>query len=180
MSLGSQLPVQSTSIFLPNRSGLCLIDAAPWIAASWFLTANISPLPLDAGEALVDGIHARSVHAWLGDGRMIAHNCFTDADLALQRGNLSISYDWWDPGTFSVQANIAQGNGWAFLPSEAAFHLVAETAYGRIGNDFDDSAVARPVFAEAAKIDMLVNGGGKAAIKVGTTNGDIKIVEANP
>jgi hypothetical protein len=181
-----EVSVQQTSVSinvkLPPKPKWALFDRSGTVDCTIVVpaTANVSQLRLDAGEVLVDGMHGPSVHAWLGDGRMIAHNCFTDADFALQRGNLSISYDWWEPGTFSVQANLAQGNAWAFLPSEAAFHLVAETAYGRIGNDFDDPAVARPVFAEAAKIDMSVNGGGKAAIKVVTTNGDIKIVEANP
>jgi hypothetical protein len=143
-------------------------------------TANISQLRLDAGEVFLDGMHGRNVHAWLGDGRMSAHNCFADTNLALQRGNLAISYDWWDPGTFSVRADIARGSAWAFLPSNAAFHLVAETAHGRIANDFDDPAIARPTSAEATKIDALVQGGRKAAIKLHTVNGDIKIVEANP
>jgi hypothetical protein len=143
-------------------------------------TANISQLCLVAGEVLVDGMHGPSVHAWLGDGRMLAHNCFTKIDLALQRGNLTFSYDWWEHGTFSVHANIAQGNAWAFLPSESAFHLVAETAHGKIGNDFDNLAVERTSSAATAKIDMLVNGGGQAAIEIRAADGDIKIVEANP
>ena len=143
-------------------------------------TANVSQLRLVAGEVLVDGMRGPSVHASLGDGRMLAHNCFTKIELALQRGNLTLSYDWWEHGTFSVHANIAQGNAWAFLPSESAFHLVAETAHGRIGNDFDNLAVERTASAAAAKIDMLVNGGGQAAIKMRAADGDIKIVEANP
>jgi hypothetical protein len=111
---------------------------------------------------------------------MLAHNCFTRIDLVLQRGNLTVSYDWWEHGTFSVHANIAQGTAWAFLPSESAFHLVAETAHGKIGNDFDNLAFERMASAAAAKIDMLVNGGGQAAIKMRAADGDIKIVEANP
>ncbi len=125
----------------------------------------------------MDGMRGPSVHASLGDGRMLAHNCFTKIDLALQRGNLAVSYDWWEHGTFSVHAVIAKGNAWAFLPSESAFHLVAETAHGRIANDFDNLAVERTA---SAKIDMLVNGGGQAAIKMRAADGDIKIVEANP
>ena len=125
-------------------------------------------------------MHGRSVHAWLGDGRMVAHNCFTDSDLALQRGNLSLSYDWWGPGRFTIQADIGRGNAWAFLPSKAAFYLVAETAHGRVASDFDDAPVARAASAGAEKIDTLVNGGGEAAIKVRTANGDVMIVEANP
>jgi hypothetical protein len=143
-------------------------------------TAGISQLRLVAGEVLVDGMRGPSVHASLGDGRMLAHNCFTKIDLALQRGNLTVSYDWWEYGTFSVHANIAKGNAWAFLPSESAFHLVAETAHGRIANDFDNLAVERTASAAAAKIDMLINGGGQAAIKMRVADGDIKIVEANP
>jgi hypothetical protein len=143
-------------------------------------TASISQLRLVAGEVVVDGMRGPSVHAWLGDGRMLAHNCFTRIDLALQRGNLTLSYDWWEHGTFSVHANIAQGSAWAFLPSDSAFHLVAETARGKIGNDFDNLAVERTASAAPAKIDMLVNGGGQAAIKMRAADGDIKIVEANP
>jgi hypothetical protein len=143
-------------------------------------TASISQLRLVAGEVLVDGMRGPSVHAWLGDGRILAHNCFTRIDLALRRGNLTLSYDWWEYGTFSVHANIGQGSAWAFLPSESAFHLVAETAHGKIGNDFDNLAVERTPSARPAKIDMLVNGGGQAAIKMRAADGDIKIVEANP
>jgi len=139
-------------------------------------TAEISALRLNAGEVLVDGMRGGGVHAWLGDGRMFAHNCFTDIDLALQRGNLAISYDWWEHETFSAQANIARGNAWVFLPPDAAVHLAAETGYGKISSDFENPAVARPTLARAAKIDTLVHGGGKAAIKVRTANGDIKVM----
>jgi hypothetical protein len=143
-------------------------------------TACIAQLRLVAGEVLVDGMRGPSVHAWLCDGRMLSHNCFSKIDLAMQRGNLSFSYDWWEHGTFSVHANIVQGNAWAFLPSASAFHLVAETARGKISNDFDNLAVERTAASAAAKIDMLVNGGGQAAIEMRAADGDIKIVEANP
>jgi hypothetical protein len=172
----------SINVKLPPKPTWALFDRSGTVDCTIVLpaTANLSVLRLDAGELLVDGMHGRSVHAWLGDGRIFAHNCFTDVDLALQRGNLAVSYDWWEPGTFSVQANIGRGNASAFLPTDAAFHLIAETAYGKIGNDFDNPAVTRPTSAEATKIDMLVHGGGNTAIKVRTANGDIKIVEANP
>jgi hypothetical protein len=143
-------------------------------------TANIPLLRLNAGEVLVDGMHGPNVRARLGDGRMFAQNCFTDIDLVLRRGNLFLTYDWWEHGTFSVQATVARGNASVFVPSKAAFHLVAETAHGKIGNDFDNPAIARPKFAEAAKINTLVHGGGNTAIKVRAANGDINIVEANP
>ena len=143
-------------------------------------TASISQLRLVAGEVLVDGMRGPNVNAWLGDGRMLAHNCFTKIDLVLHRGNLTLSYDWWEHGPFSVHANITQGNAWAFLPSESAFHLVAEATHGKISNDFDNLAVERTAASVAAKIDMLVNGGGQPPIEIRAAEGDIRIVEANP
>lgn len=172
----------SINVKLPPKPRLALFDRSGTVDCTIVVpaTANISLLRLNAGEVFVDGMHGRSVHARLGDGRMFAHNCFSDTDLVLRRGNLTISYDWWEHGPFSVWANIAQGDAWAFLPGDATFHLAAETAYGRIDNDFDDLPVARSAFAGPAKIDMLVHGGGKAGFKMRTASGDIKIMEANP
>jgi len=172
----------SINVKLPPKPKWALFDRSGTVDCTIVVpaTANISQLRLNAGEVLVDGMHGRSVRAWLGDGRMFAHNCFTDIDLALRRGNLTVSYDWWDPGRFTIQADIGRGNAWAFLPSKAAFHLVAETGHGRVASDFDDAPVARAASAGPANIDALVNGGGQAAIKVRTVNGDVKIVEANP
>jgi hypothetical protein len=178
--------VQSTTVSIdtkfPPKPRWALFDRSGTVDYTIVLpaTANISQLRLVAGEVLVDGMHGPGVHAWLGDGRMLAHNCFTRIDLVLQRGNLTVSYDWWEHGMFSVHANIAQGSAWAFLPSDSAFHLVAETVHGKIANDFDNLAGERTSSAAAAKIDMLVNGGGQAAIKMRAADGDIKIVEANP
>jgi hypothetical protein len=178
--------VQSTTVSIhskfPPKPRWALFDRSGTVDYTIVLpaTASISQLRLVAGEVLVDGMRGPNVHAWLGDGRMLAHNCFSKIDLILQRGNLSLSYDWWEHGTFSIHANIAQGNAWAFLPSESAFHLVAETGHGTIANDFDNLAVERTAASAAAKIDRLINGGGQAAIKMRVADGDIKIVEANP
>lgn len=172
----------SINVKLPPRPKWALFDRSGTVDCTVVVpaTADLSGLRLDAGEVFLDGMRGRGVHAWLGDGHMIVHNCFCDVDLALQRGNLSVSYDWWEHGTFSVQANVARGNTWAFIPTNAAFHLIAETAYGKIGNDFEDPPVARPAFAGSTKIDMLVHGGGQSGIKVRTAIGDIRIIEANP
>jgi hypothetical protein len=140
-------------------------------------TASISQLSLDAGEVLVDGMRGERVHFRLGDGRMIVKNCFTNMNLALQRGNLTLSYDWWEHGNFLVQANIAEGNAWAFLTSQAAFHLLARATRGKITSDFDNAGQQS---AGATKIDQFVNGGGQVTIKMRIERGNIKIMEANP
>jgi len=139
-------------------------------------TTDVSNLDLDAGEILLDGMRGRTTRARLGEGRMLARNCFTNLDLAVRRGNLIMSYDWWEQSKFSVEAGIAQGNAWAYLPSDAAFHLLAK-AVGKISSDFESTA---PASNAGMQIDALVNGGGDATIKVRVAKGNIKIVESNP
>ena len=127
------------------------------------------------------GFDARPrVHARLNDGRIFARNCFTNMDLTVKRGTLALSYEWWQKEKFSAQATIIQGNAWVWLPSEAAFHLLAHAAHGKIANDFNNLPVSANSSAREMKIDQIINGGGSATIKVRVEKGDIKIAEANP
>ena len=87
-------------------------------------TANILGLDLDAGEVLVDGMRGQTTRARLGEGRMFARNCFTNLDLAVRRGNLILSYDWWEKGTFTARGESRTGKRmgvsscrWRFPPS---------------------------------------------------------------
>jgi hypothetical protein len=141
-------------------------------------TASLSRLELGDGEVLVDGMRGQSVQARMGNGRMFAHNCFSNVALTVDRGTLTLAYDWWEPERFSVQANITRGNAWAFLPSDAAGHLIAETGDGQITNDFAESAERGT--KEIAKIDMFIRDGSETAITMRAREGNIKIVEANP
>jgi hypothetical protein len=141
-------------------------------------TANLARLELGAGEVFVDGLRGQRVHARLGSGRMFAHNCFGNVALTLDRGTLTLGYDWWEPGEFSIEANVTHGNAWAFFPGDIACHLVAETGHGKIESDFRDST--ERVTKEITKIDTLIEGGGEAAVTMRMNEGNIKIVEANP
>jgi hypothetical protein len=142
-------------------------------------TANISQLDLDAGEVLVDGMHGPTTRARLGEGRIFARNCFTNLDLAMRRGTVIVSYDWWEGGKFSAQADIAQGNIWAYIPGDAAFHLLAKATHGKIASDFTNITIAEPASAAGMKIDTVVNGGGEATVKIRAAEGNIEIVEAD-
>jgi hypothetical protein len=141
-------------------------------------TANLARLELGAGEVFVDGLRGQRVHARLGSGQMFAHNCFGNVALTLDRGTLTLAYDWWEPEKFSIQTNIAHGNAWAFFPADIAYHLVAETGHGKIESDFWDSTERGT--KEITKIDTLIEGGGEAAVTMRMKQGNIKIVEANP
>ncbi len=143
-------------------------------------TASISALDLNAGEVLLDSMHGREVHVRLGDGRIFARNCFTNLDLTMNRGTLTVGYDWWEQEEFSTHVNVGQGNAWFFLPSDARFHLLARAVHGKIANDFNNIPLTANTSAREMNIDQIINGGGAATINVRVEKGDIKIAEANP
>jgi len=141
-------------------------------------TIRISKLELTNGEVQLDGIRGEEAHAQLGNGRLFAHNCFGNLDLHLKTGNLAIAYEWWEDSEFSIRATVEDGNAFAYIPSDAAFHLIAHTATGKIANDFTEKEqrTAEPI----NKIDMLVGGGGKTTFQFETQDGNVKIAEHNP
>jgi hypothetical protein len=143
-------------------------------------TASISALDLNAGEVLLDSMRGPGVRARLNDGRIFARNCFTNLNLAVNRGTLALSYEWWQKEQFSAHATMIQGNAWVWFPSEAAFHLLARAAHGKIANDFNNLPLTANSSAREMKIDQIINGGGAATISVRVDKGDIKIAEANP
>jgi DUF4097 and DUF4098 domain-containing protein YvlB len=141
-------------------------------------TIRISKLELTNGEVQLDGMRSEEAHAQLGNGRLFAHNCFGNLDLHLKTGNLAIAYEWWEDIEFSIRATIRDGNAFAYIPTDAAFHLIAHTATGKIANDFaeQEQRTAEPI----NKIDMLVGGGEKTIFQFETQDGNIKIAEHNP
>jgi hypothetical protein len=141
-------------------------------------TADISRLELGNGAVLVEGMRGQTLHAQLKRGRMLARNCFSNAIFSLGRGPLTLAYDWWEPGKFSIQANVANGNALAFFPGTAAFHLIAEAPHGKVANDFVERKQARA--KERSKVDTLVHDGGEAVIRLHATEGNIKMVRTSP
>jgi hypothetical protein len=142
-------------------------------------TATISALDLNAGEVFLDSMRGPKVHARLNDGRIVARNCFTNLDLTMNRGTLTLGYDWWEQKRFSAHVNVGQGNAWVFLPTDAGFHLLARSAHGKIANDFNDVPSAANSSGSEMKIDEIVNGGWWATIQIRVDKGNIKIAEAN-
>jgi len=173
LSIITKFPPQPNWAF-SDRSGT--VDCTVVLPA----TARISVLELSAGEVLLDSMRGPEVRAQLNDGRIFARNCFTNLDLTMNRGMLTLGFDWWEQEQFSTQVNVGQGNAWVFLPTEAAFHLIARAAHGKIANDFNNVPLTVNSSAPEMKIDQIMNGGGSATIKVQVGKGNIKIAEANP
>jgi hypothetical protein len=143
-------------------------------------TVTISGLELDAGEILLDGMRGLMTRARLGKGRVFARNCFTNFDVAVRRGNVIVSYDWWEKSRFSAEANVAAGNVWMYLPGDAAFHLLAEAAQGKIVSDFESIAPEALASVAGMKTDIRLHGGSEARMKIRVEQGNIRIAETNP
>ena len=139
---------------------------------------RIAKLDLANGEVLVEGIRSDQARIKLGNGRLFAHNCFGNLELALHTGNLAIVYEWWEEQEFAIRATIQDGNAFAYIPSEAALHVIAHTATGKIANDFAEKEDRHP--EPINKVDMLVNGGGQTIFQFENQDGNIKISEHNP
>jgi hypothetical protein len=173
VSINTKFPPQPKWA-LSDRSGT--VDYTIVVPA----TATISALDLHAGEVLLDGMRGRIVRVRLGDGRIFARNCFTNVDLTMNRGTLTLSYDWWEEEKFSADVKVAQGNAWVSLPTDAAFHLFAAAAHGKIANDFSNLPISANASARSMKIDEIIKGGGSPTIQIRVEKGNIKIAEANP
>jgi hypothetical protein len=141
-------------------------------------SVRITKLELGSGEVLLEDLRSDRARAHLENGRLFTHNCFGNLELAVKTGNLGIVYDWWEEEEFTIRGRVQDGNTFAYIPTEAAFHLIAHTATGKIANDFTEKEARH---AEAVnKIDTLVEGGGKTTFQFETQDGNIKISEHNP
>ena len=141
-------------------------------------TAQLVRVELANGEVAVEGLHGGSVRARLGSGLLFARNCFSNLELTVATGNVSLAYDWWERAQFSIDAGVVSGHVLAFFPGDAAFQLSAEAPHGKIANDFieKEKRHAEPT----NKIDMLVGNEGDVRVKIHATNGNIRIAEVNP
>jgi DUF4097 and DUF4098 domain-containing protein YvlB len=139
---------------------------------------KIEKLELSNGEVLLEEMRSNEGHAELGTGRLFVHNCFGNLDIHVQTGNVALVYEWWEDQNFSIHAQVEDGNSFAYLPEEAAFHLLARTTTGKIANDFEEKEQRR---AESSnQIDLLVGGAEKPKIEIETRDGNIRIAEHNP
>jgi hypothetical protein len=140
-------------------------------------TCKISRLDLANGEILIDGMRGEAVHANLANGRLYAHNCFSEAHLSVITGGLDVSYNWWEQRKFSIDAQIVNGHMHVFIPGDASFHVVAETEDGLIDNAFAEQA--QRTGDDLSKIDAVVGTNPEAELRLRARNGNIQIGEAD-
>jgi DUF4097 and DUF4098 domain-containing protein YvlB len=140
-------------------------------------TCKISRLDLVNGEVLIDGMRGETVHAKLVNGRLYAHNCFSDVHLSVITGGLDVSYNLWEQQKFSIDAQIVNGHTHVFIPGDASFRVFAETEDGQIDNAFAEQAQRNG--EDVSKIDVVVGRTPQAEFRLRAKNGNIEIGEAD-
>lgn len=179
-----RVSAQPTSIAIetifPPKADWGLSDRSGTVDYNLFVpqTATIAHMESANGVITIEGMRGASVHARLENGRLFVRNTFCDLNVAIGRGILTLFYDWWRPGTFSVNATIEHGNATVLIPGDAAFHLVAETGSGKISNDF--AGTDERDGDETKKIDKVIGPSATATIEIHAIDGNIQISEQNP
>lgn len=154
---------------LRDRSGTVdYVLVVPW-------TCKIEQVELANGEVLIDGMRGAVARGRLENGRMFVHNCFGNTEVEVVNGGLDVGYDWWEERKFSVTTKAVNGNTHAFLPGDAAFHLLASSVNGHVVSDF--SAGQDRQRSGARKIDIVVPGDPRAELNLQSVNGSIQVAE---
>jgi DUF4097 and DUF4098 domain-containing protein YvlB len=171
ISIATIYPPDSGSAFSDRSGTVDYVIVVPQ-------TIRISKLELTNGEVQVEELRSEETRVQLGNGRLFAHNCFGNLDISVKTGNLAIVYEWWEEREFSIRCTIQEGNAFAYIPSDAAFHLIAQTATGKIANDFAEQQDRH--LEPVSKIDMSVGDESKTTFQFETRDGNIKISAHNP
>lgn len=171
VSIETTFPSQPEWGFSDRSGTVDYIIVLPW-------TCSITRLELATGEVLVEGMRGSEVHAGLINGRLFAHNCFSDLQLRVTNGGLDLTNDWWEQLNFDVDAEIVNGNARVFIPGDAAVHAQASSLNGHVVCDFLEKERRRA--GGSSKIDVVVGGPTNNDLNVRAVNGNIKITEVNP
>ena len=156
-------PPVSGGSFVADRSGT--VDYVILVPQ----TCTLAQVELGNGELLIEGMRGERIEARLGHGVMHLRNCFSTARLRLERGRLNVHYDWWEARAFSLSAEVADGDLRAALPADAALHLDAAAAHGKVVNHF------APEPRDAPQLDAHFGGDTAVEFKLRATTGNIQL-----
>ena len=136
-------------------------------------TVNIARLELEDGKVLIEGMEGEDVRANVVDGQLTVRNCCGNIHVAIANGNLDLSYEHCGQRPFFADAQITHGSARVSIPRGASFHARAQTAKGKIANDFADMVEVNG--RSIQKIDMSVGPNARSQLNVRVTTGDIRI-----
>ena len=165
------------TIFPPKKEGWGFDDRSGTVDYIIIVPDStlIRNLEMTNGEIAVDGLRSGSARARLITGRMFSHNCFGNLDLAVTRGRLDISYDWWEPQTFAVEGAVENGNINVYIPRGSSFNVDAEAMDGDILDYLGETNERRE---DGKKLKATFGSGSGPSFRIRTADGDIHFEKA--
>jgi len=136
-------------------------------------SVKIARLELDDGKVLIEGMEGEDVRANVVDGQLTVRNCCGNIHLSIANGNLDLSYERCGQRPFFAEAQVTHGSARVSIPRDASFHARAQTATGKITNDFADMVEVNG--QSLRKIDISVGPNARSELAVRVTTGDISI-----
>lgn len=140
-------------------------------------TVKLARVDLDDGEVLIEGMQGEDIRANVVDGRLTLRRCCGNGHVTIANGALDFFYDQCQRAPFSVEAQITNGNARLFLPRRGSFHVRAETATGRVINDFDGVEVNG---RSSRKAEVSLGRDLRSEMSIRATTGNIRIAQAEP
>lgn len=141
-------------------------------------TIKIARVELDDGTVLIEGMEGEDVRANVVDGQLTVRNCCGNIHVAIAKGDLDLSYEDCARHSFVADAQVINGSAKISIPRDASFHVRAQTATGKIANDFADMVQVNSRLLQ--KIDLSVGSNARSQLAVRVTTGDITIAAVDP
>jgi len=136
-------------------------------------TIKIARLELDDGKVTIEGMEGEDVRANVVDGQLTVRNCCGNIHVAIANGNLDLFYQHCGERPFFADAQVTHGSARISIPRGASFHARAQTASGKIANDFAETVEVNG--RSIQDIDMSVGPNARAQLAIRVTTGDISI-----
>jgi DUF4097 and DUF4098 domain-containing protein YvlB len=136
-------------------------------------TTKIARLEVEDGKVLIEGMEGEDVRATVVDGQLTVRNCCGNIHVAIANGNLDLSYQQCGEQPFFAEAQVTHGSARVSIPRDASFHARAQTATGKILNDFAEMVEVNGRAKQ--KIDMSVGSNARSELALRVTTGDISI-----
>jgi DUF4097 and DUF4098 domain-containing protein YvlB len=136
-------------------------------------TVKIARLELEDGKVLIEGMEGEDVRATVVDGQLTVRDCCGNIHVAIANGDLDLAYEGCGQQTFLADAQITHGSARVSIPRDASFHVRAQTAMGKIANDFAEMVEVNG--QSVRKIDVSVGPAARSQLAVRVTTGDIRI-----
>jgi DUF4097 and DUF4098 domain-containing protein YvlB len=166
ISISTSVLPQKKGSFLGGSSTVDYVLVVP-------RTAKIARLELEDGKALIEGMEGEDVRANVVNGQLTVRNCCGNIHVAIANGDLDLSYGDCARHSFSADAQLTNGNARIFIPRGASLRVRAQTATGKIANEFADMVEVNG--RSIRKVDISVSPNARSELNVRVTTGDIRI-----